>query len=72
VLKKQVRELEAKNKDQEDELEDQASTIHTLEQARQRLEMSVEQNRQQRQRDVDAKEEEMEEMKSSYNKKVTS
>lgn len=72
MLKKQVRELEAKNKDQEDELEDQASTIHTLEQARQRLEMSVEQNRQQRQRDVDAKEEEMEEMKSSYNKKVTS
>lgn len=69
-LKKQIRELEAKLKDQEEELEDQASTIHTLEHSKERLEMSAEHARQQRQKEADAKDEELEEMRSSYHKKV--
>ncbi|CAK8693065.1 unnamed protein product [Clavelina lepadiformis] len=69
-LKKQIRELDAKMKDQEEELDEQANTIHTLEQARERLEMAAEQARQQRQREVEGKEDELEEMRTSYHKKI--
>nr|CAB3264151.1 unconventional myosin-XVIIIa [Phallusia mammillata] len=69
-LKKQIRELEAKLKDQEEELEEQATSIHTLEQTRERLEMSTEQARQQRLREMENKEDELEEMRISYHKKI--
>ena len=57
-------------KDQEEELEEQASSIHTLEHAKERLEMSAEHARLQRQREAESKDEEMEEMRTSYLKKV--
>nr|XP_026692375.1 unconventional myosin-XVIIIa isoform X2 [Ciona intestinalis] len=69
-LRKKIRELEGKMQEQEEELEEQASTIHTLEQTKERLEMSSEQARNQRQREVEGKDEEMEEMRTSYQKRI--
>ncbi|XP_039251994.2 unconventional myosin-XVIIIa-like isoform X2 [Styela clava] len=69
-LKKQRRELEAKLKDQEEELDEQAGQIQMLQQAKERLEMTTERTRQQHSREMDGKEEELEEMRVSYQKKI--
>lgn len=69
-LKKQRRDLEAKVKDQEEELDEQAGQIQMLEQAKERLEMTSERTRQQHAKEMDSKEDEIEEMRSSYQKKV--
>ncbi|XP_074642928.1 unconventional myosin-XVIIIa-like isoform X2 [Tubulanus polymorphus] len=70
VLKRQIRELEAKVQDQEEELDEQAGTIQQLEQAKLRLEMDQEKKRQQYQKDLDEKDVEVEEMRASTQRKL--
>ncbi|XP_072325700.1 unconventional myosin-XVIIIa isoform X12 [Scyliorhinus torazame] len=69
-VKKQVRELEAKVKDQEEELDEQAGTIQMLEQAKLRLEMEMERHRQTQAKEIENKEEEVEEIRQSCQKKL--
>uniref|UniRef100_UPI00398E5D9B unconventional myosin-XVIIIa isoform X5 n=1 Tax=Pristiophorus japonicus TaxID=55135 RepID=UPI00398E5D9B len=69
-VKKQVRELEAKVKDQEEELDEQAGTIQMLEQAKLRLEMEMERHRQTQTKEIENKEEEVEEIRQSCQKKL--
>ena len=69
-MKKKNRELEAKVADQEEELDEQAGKIFILEQTRERFELAAEQAKQQQQRLSNSKEEEFEEIRSSYQKKV--
>ncbi|XP_038670228.1 unconventional myosin-XVIIIa isoform X16 [Scyliorhinus canicula] len=69
-VKKQVRELEAKVKDQEEELDEQAGTIQMLEQAKLRLEMEMEKHRQTQAKEIENKEEEVEEIRQSCQKKL--
>ncbi|XP_059511193.1 unconventional myosin-XVIIIa isoform X6 [Stegostoma tigrinum] len=69
-VKKQVRELEAKVKDQEEELDEQAGTIQMLEQAKLRLEMEMERHRQTQVKEIESKEEEVEEIRQSCQKKL--
>ncbi|XP_072445810.1 unconventional myosin-XVIIIa isoform X13 [Chiloscyllium punctatum] len=69
-VKKQVRELEAKVKDQEEELDEQAGTIQMLEQAKLRLEMEMERHRQTQAKEIESKEEEVEEIRQSCQKKL--
>ncbi|XP_048468534.1 unconventional myosin-XVIIIa isoform X8 [Rhincodon typus] len=69
-VKKQVRELEAKVKDQEEELDEQAGTIQVLEQAKLRLEMEMERHRQTQVKEIESKEEEVEEIRQSCQKKL--
>uniref|UniRef100_A0A673XBM2 Myosin XVIIIAa n=1 Tax=Salmo trutta TaxID=8032 RepID=A0A673XBM2_SALTR len=68
--KKMLRDLEAKVKDQEEELDEQAGTIQMLEQAKLRLEMGMVSLRQTHSKDIDAKDEEVEEIRQSCSKKL--
>uniref|UniRef100_A0A8C1QK72 Myosin XVIIIAa n=1 Tax=Cyprinus carpio TaxID=7962 RepID=A0A8C1QK72_CYPCA len=68
-VKKQLRDLEAKVKDQEEELDEQAGTIQMLEQAKLRLEMEMERLRQTHSKELDCKDEEVEEIRLSCSKK---
>ncbi|XP_072302594.1 unconventional myosin-XVIIIa-like isoform X2 [Eucyclogobius newberryi] len=69
-VKKQLRDLEAKVKDQEEELDEQAGTIQMLEQAKLRLEMEMERQRQTHSKDIDSKDEEVDEIRRSCTKKL--
>uniref|UniRef100_A0A8D0GD31 Unconventional myosin-XVIIIa n=1 Tax=Sphenodon punctatus TaxID=8508 RepID=A0A8D0GD31_SPHPU len=69
-VKKQLRDLEAKVKDQEDELDEQAGTIQMLEQAKLRLEMEMERLRQTHAKEVESRDEEVEEIRQSCQKKL--
>ncbi|KAK3595793.1 hypothetical protein CHS0354_025430 [Potamilus streckersoni] len=70
ALKRARNELEAKIKDQEEELDDQAASIQQLEQTKLRLEMNYEKMKQQQQKELEEKEEEMEELRFSTQKKL--
>uniref|UniRef100_UPI00358EC0ED unconventional myosin-XVIIIa isoform X3 n=1 Tax=Myxine glutinosa TaxID=7769 RepID=UPI00358EC0ED len=69
-LKKQLRTLEAKTTDQEEELDEQAGTIQMLEQAKLRCEMEMERMRHAHQKELESKDEEVEEMRQSCQKKL--
>ncbi|XP_062872708.1 unconventional myosin-XVIIIa isoform X2 [Trichomycterus rosablanca] len=69
-VKKQLRDLEAKVKDQEEELDEQAGTIQMLEQAKLRLEMETERLRQTHSKEIESKDEEVEEIRQSCSKKL--
>ncbi|XP_064585435.1 unconventional myosin-XVIIIa isoform X3 [Zonotrichia leucophrys gambelii] len=69
-VKKQLRDLEAKVKDQEEELDEQAGTIQMLEQAKLRLEMEMERLRQTHAKEVESRDEEVEEIRQSCQKKL--
>ncbi|KAM6296626.1 LOW QUALITY PROTEIN: unconventional myosin-XVIIIa [Aegotheles albertisi] len=69
-VKKQLRDLEAKVKDQEEELDEQAGTIQMLEQAKLRLEMEMERLRQSHAKEVESRDEEVEEIRQSCQKKL--
>uniref|UniRef100_A0A8C7Z673 Myosin XVIIIAa n=1 Tax=Oryzias sinensis TaxID=183150 RepID=A0A8C7Z673_9TELE len=69
-VKKQLRDLEAKIKDQEEELDEQAGTIQMLEQAKLRLEMEMERQRQTHSKEIESKDEEVEEIRRSCGKKL--
>eukprot|EP00063_Salmo_salar_P077370 XP_014052205.1 PREDICTED: unconventional myosin-XVIIIa-like isoform X8 [Salmo salar] len=68
--KKTLRDLEAKVKDQEEELDEQAGTIQMLEQAKLRLEMEMVSLRQTHSKDIESKDEEVEEIRQSCSKKL--
>ncbi|XP_017268076.1 unconventional myosin-XVIIIa isoform X4 [Kryptolebias marmoratus] len=69
-LKKQLHELEAKVKDQEEELDEQAGTIQMLEQTKLRLEMEMERQRQSHSKEIESRDEEVEEIRRSCSKKL--
>ncbi|XP_036694004.1 unconventional myosin-XVIIIa isoform X4 [Balaenoptera musculus] len=69
-VKKQLRDLEAKVKDQEEELDEQAGTIQMLEQAKLRLEMEMERIRQTHSKEMESRDEEVEEARQSCQKKL--
>ncbi|NXX47320.1 MY18A protein, partial [Tricholaema leucomelas] len=69
-VKKQLRDLEAKVKDQEEELDEQAGTIQMLEQAKLRLEMEMERLRQTHAKEVESRDEEVEEIRQLCQKKL--
>ncbi|XP_069471397.1 unconventional myosin-XVIIIa isoform X12 [Ambystoma mexicanum] len=69
-VKKQLRDLEAKVKDQEEELDEQAGSIQMLEQAKLRLEMEMERLRQTHTKEVESKDEEVEDVRQSCQKKL--
>ncbi|XP_060060030.1 unconventional myosin-XVIIIa isoform X4 [Erinaceus europaeus] len=69
-VKKQLRDLEAKVKDQEEELDEQAGTIQMLEQAKLRLEMEMERMRQTHSKEMESRDEEVEEVRQSCQKKL--
>ncbi|KAF0030324.1 hypothetical protein F2P81_017055 [Scophthalmus maximus] len=68
-VKKQLRDIEAKVKDQEEELDEQAGNIQMLEQAKLRLEMEMERLRQTHSKDIENKDDEVEEIRQSCSKK---
>ncbi|KAM4628038.1 unconventional myosin-XVIIIa-like isoform 3-T3 [Polymixia lowei] len=69
-VRKQLRDLEAKVKDQEEELDEQAGTIQMLEQAKLRLEMEMERLRQTHSKEIENKDDEVEEIRQSCSKKL--
>ncbi|XP_039174965.1 unconventional myosin-XVIIIa isoform X3 [Crotalus tigris] len=69
-VRKQLRDLEAQAKDQEEELDEQAGTIQVLEQAKLRLEMEMERLRQTHAKEVESRDEEVEEVRQSCQKKL--
>ncbi|XP_035304201.1 unconventional myosin-XVIIIa isoform X5 [Cricetulus griseus] len=69
-VKKQLRDLEAKVKDQEEELDEQAGSIQMLEQAKLRLEMEMERMRQTHAKEMESRDEEVEEARQSCQKKL--
>uniref|UniRef100_A0A671LJN6 Unconventional myosin-XVIIIa-like n=1 Tax=Sinocyclocheilus anshuiensis TaxID=1608454 RepID=A0A671LJN6_9TELE len=69
-VKKQLRDLEAKVKDQEEELDEQAGNIQMLEKAKLRLEMEMERLRQTHSKELDSKDEEVEDIRLSCSKKL--
>ncbi|XP_061829179.1 unconventional myosin-XVIIIa isoform X3 [Nerophis lumbriciformis] len=69
-IRKQLRDMEAKVKDQEEELDEQAGTIQMLEQAKLRLEMEMERLRQTHSKDIEGKDDEVDEIRQSYSKKL--
>ncbi len=69
-LKRARGELERKVLDQEDELDEQAGRIQQLEAARLRLEMEHSNIRQAHGRELDDKEQELEDLRTSHHKKV--
>ncbi|XP_078536201.1 unconventional myosin-XVIIIa isoform X13 [Lissotriton helveticus] len=69
-VKKQLRDLEAKVKDQEEELDEQAGSIQMLEQAKLRLEMEMERLRQTHSKELENKDEEVEDVRQSCQKKL--
>eukprot|EP00794_Sanderia_malayensis_P013873 gene13873-15321_t len=70
TLKRDKRDLELKVQDQEEELDEQAGQIQMLEQAKLRLEMASQRDKQQFQKDIDNKDDEIEEMRSDHQKKM--
>ncbi|OWF52160.1 Unconventional myosin-XVIIIa [Mizuhopecten yessoensis] len=69
-LKKSKHEMEIKLKDQEEELDDQAGQIQQLEQTKTRLEMNLERLRQTHIKELEEKEEEMQENRYATQKKL--
>ncbi|KAL4657307.1 unconventional myosin-XVIIIa-like isoform X1 [Arapaima gigas] len=69
-VKKQLRDLQVKVKDQEEELDEQAGTIQALEQAKLRLEMQMERLRQGHFKEMETKDEELEEIRQACSKKL--
>ncbi|XP_060901577.1 unconventional myosin-XVIIIa isoform X5 [Labrus mixtus] len=69
-VRKQLRDIEAKVKDQEEELDEQAGTIQMLEQAKLRLEMEMERLRQTHSKEIESKDDEVEEIRQSCSKKL--
>ncbi|XP_073336434.1 unconventional myosin-XVIIIa isoform X2 [Pagrus major] len=69
-MRKQLRDMEAKVKDQEEELDEQAGTIQMLEQAKLRLEMEMERLRQTHSKEIESKDDEVEEIRQSCSKKL--
>ncbi|OXU31522.1 hypothetical protein TSAR_014276 [Trichomalopsis sarcophagae] len=69
-LKKAKHELEKKLKDQEEELDDLAGQVQLLEQAKLRLEMSIEQQRKEMRKEMQQRDEELEDVRGSAMKKV--
>lgn len=69
-LKRAKQELERKSRDQEEELEELAAQVGMLEQAKLRLEMSLEKVRQEHRREASVREEEIEEIRASFSKKI--
>ncbi|XP_014213237.1 unconventional myosin-XVIIIa isoform X2 [Copidosoma floridanum] len=69
-LKKAKHELEKKVKDQEEELDDLAGQVQLLEQAKLRLEMSIEQQRKEMRKEMQQRDEELEDVRGSAMKKV--
>uniref|UniRef100_A0A8C4GJN5 Myosin XVIIIAb n=1 Tax=Dicentrarchus labrax TaxID=13489 RepID=A0A8C4GJN5_DICLA len=69
-VRKQLRDMEAKVKDQEEELDEQAGTIQMLEQAKLRLEMEMERLRQTHSKEVESKDDEVEDIRQSCSKKL--
>ncbi|XP_055861175.1 unconventional myosin-XVIIIa-like isoform X2 [Biomphalaria glabrata] len=70
TLKRQKHDLEVKIQEQEEELDDQAGQIQQLEQAKLRLEMNIEKSKQQQVKELEEKEEEIEEMRYKTQKKL--
>jgi myosin-18 len=70
--KAQLRDLETKLKDQEEELDEQSCTIQQLEQAKLRLEMQLEKEKQKWQRELAEKESEMDDLRFHTQKKIKS
>uniref|UniRef100_A0A3Q3IM08 Myosin XVIIIAb n=1 Tax=Monopterus albus TaxID=43700 RepID=A0A3Q3IM08_MONAL len=69
-VRKQLHDMEAIVKDQEEELDEQAGTIQMLEQAKLRLEMEMERLRQTHSKELESKDDEMEEIRQSCSKKL--
>ncbi|XP_068601584.1 unconventional myosin-XVIIIa [Brachionichthys hirsutus] len=69
-VKKQLRDMEAKVKDQEEELDEQAGTIQMLEQAKLRLEMEMERLRHSHSKEIDSKDDEVEDIRQACSKKL--
>nr|CAD7398400.1 unnamed protein product [Timema poppensis] len=69
-LKKAKHELEKKVKEQEEELDDFAGQVQLLEQAKLRLEMSLEQQRKENRREMAQRDEELEDVHCNAQKKV--
>ncbi|KAF7992526.1 hypothetical protein HCN44_004870 [Aphidius gifuensis] len=69
-LKKAKHELEKKCKDQEEELDDLAGQVQLLEQAKLRLEMSIEQQRKEIRKEMQQRDEELEDVRGNAHKKV--
>ncbi|CAL1265374.1 unnamed protein product [Larinioides sclopetarius] len=69
-LKRAKQDLERKCRDQEEELEELAAQVQMLEQAKLRLEMSLEKLRQEHRREASVREEEIEEIRASFSKKI--
>jgi myosin-18 len=69
-MKSQIRDLEAKMKDQEEELDEQSGTIQQLEQTKLRLEMQLEKEKQKWQREIAEKESEMDDLRFHTQKKI--
>ncbi|XP_044763548.1 unconventional myosin-XVIIIa isoform X4 [Coccinella septempunctata] len=69
-LRRQKIELERKVKDQEEELDELASQVQLLEQAKLRLEMTVESMRKEAKKEANLRDEEMEEMRGNAQKRV--
>lgn len=69
-LKKAKHELEKRAKDQEEELDDLAGQVQLLEQAKLRLEMSIEQQRKEMRKEMQQRDEELEDVRGNAHKKV--
>ncbi|EEC05553.1 myosin heavy chain, putative [Ixodes scapularis] len=69
-LKRGKQELERKSREQEEELEDLAGQVQLLEQAKLRLEMALEKQRQEYKREISLREEEMDEARAAASKKL--
>ncbi|XP_017755479.1 PREDICTED: unconventional myosin-XVIIIa-like isoform X2 [Eufriesea mexicana] len=69
-LKKAKHELEKRAKDQEEELDDLAGQVQLLEQAKLRLEMSIEQQRKEIRKEMQQRDEELEDVRGNALKKV--
>ena len=69
-LKKTKHELEKRVKDQEEELDDLAGQVQLLQQAKLRLEMSIEQQRKEMRKEMQQRDEELDEVRGNALKKV--
>lgn len=70
ALRKAKNDLQMKTKEQEEELDDLAGQVQSLESTKLRLEMQIEQNRKEHKREVQQREEEIEDVRGSAQKKV--
>ncbi|KAK3738198.1 hypothetical protein QZH41_012776 [Actinostola sp. cb2023] len=70
ALKKTVRGLEQRVQDQEEELDEQAGQIHVLEQTKLRLEMAAERDKKLVHKELEAKDDEVEEIRQTMQKKI--